>query len=123
MSYACSVLKPLSHCWLDNDVCVTLFWCHVTGKEQTDLDEILRELLGEAHASNTTTTTTKQVTSHNAGAVSDDAFTRERQEFTNPDGSTTTIERRKYKAPNVTENVTINKVCPMSHHPARIQHG
>ena len=63
-------------------------------------------MLGESHTSTTTTTTRNEqvVTS------GDDSFTRERQQYTNPDGSTTTIEKRKYKAPNVTENVTINKV-------------
>lgn len=77
----------------------------ISGKEQNDLDEILRELLGETSTSTTTTrTTSKQV--HGG----DDSFTRERQLYTNPDGSTTTIERRKYKSPNITENVTINKV-------------
>ncbi|XP_067929221.1 tensin-3-like isoform X10 [Watersipora subatra] len=82
------------------------------GKEQSDLDEILRELLGESHSSTTTTTTRSERVSSNT----DDAFVRERQQYNNPDGSTTTIEKRKYKAPNVTENVTINKTSSRKMH-------
>lgn len=75
------------------------------GKEQSDLDEILRELLGESHTTTSTTTRKEKV-----GEGVEDSFVRERQQYTNPDGSTTTIEKRKYKSPNITENVTINKV-------------
>ncbi|XP_067929223.1 tensin-3-like isoform X12 [Watersipora subatra] len=84
----------------------------LNSKEQSDLDEILRELLGESHSSTTTTTTRSERVSSNT----DDAFVRERQQYNNPDGSTTTIEKRKYKAPNVTENVTINKTSSRKMH-------
>lgn len=82
------------------------------------MDEILRELLehtgsspsvvgaGGTGASHVTHTSTSSRTVEPDA----DAYTRERQQYINPDGSTTTIEKRKYKAPNVTENITINKV-------------
>lgn len=80
------------------------------GKEQNDLDEILRELLGDSHSGATTSSTTSKTTSRQLDGNADGGYTRERQEYMNPDGSTTTIERRKYKTPNVTENITYNKV-------------
>jgi len=95
--------QPYMHQLSVNGSCVSSL-----GKEQNDLDEILRELLGEAHSTTGTSTVTK--TTKKVVDGGDDAYTRERQQYHNPDGSTTTIEKRRYKAPNVTENVTINKV-------------